>query len=46
MEFLATSPEAFVEFQKVEQERQTRIIREDGHQGRLSSSGKAPVYEA
>ena len=30
MEILATSPEAFVEFQKVEQERWTRIIEENG----------------
>jgi tripartite-type tricarboxylate transporter receptor subunit TctC len=30
MEILATSPEAFVDFQKVEQERWTTIIRENG----------------
>ena len=30
VEILATSPEAFVEFQKVEQERWSRIIRENG----------------
>jgi hypothetical protein len=30
MEILATTPEAFVDFQKVEQERWTRIIKENG----------------
>ena len=30
MEILASSPEAFVEFQKVEQERWTRIIKDNG----------------
>lgn len=33
MEILTTSPEAFVDFQKVEQERWTRIIRENGIKG-------------
>jgi hypothetical protein len=30
MEILATSPEAFADFQKVEQARWTRIIEENG----------------